>query len=234
MPKSGRAIVLSRRLIRYSPPAQAAKSLQTAKSERLFAPPRPKLHALPLRADKVSKVLWQAESKLTFGRLVLPVADRHEACCRWLFKLQGGTCQVEPCRKCRAGPRRLSLSRPLRLVVIGRSSGSLFSFPRCAILLPTVWDGLSAWGWSSESFAILRIFAHFQMVGLPMPHFRRGSEGAEPRPTVEANTTTAPKPRVCVGFPSPTAIPSPPRWIARARGAKRSRGDRPPSTKAPD
>jgi hypothetical protein len=54
---------------------------------------------------------------------------------------------------------------------------------------------------------------------------RRGSEGAEPRPTVEANTTTAPKPRVCVGVPSPTAIPRPPRWITQARGAKRSHGD---------
>jgi len=69
-----RAILLSRGPTGYSPPLQAAKSLQTAKSGRSIAPPWSKPRSLPLRADKVSKVRWQAESKLTFGRLVLPVA----------------------------------------------------------------------------------------------------------------------------------------------------------------
>lgn len=157
--------MLSRGLHRYSPPLQAAKSLQITKSGRSIAPTRTKPRSLPLRADKVSKVGWQPESKLTFGRLVLPVAIGMKPAAT-----SSSSCRGEPAKQSLAAPDRGDLTiAPVRLVVISPLVGLSCRFPRCAILLPTVWDGLSAWGWSNESFAILRIFAHFQMAGLPMP-----------------------------------------------------------------
>jgi len=44
----------------------------------------------------------------------------------------------------------------------------------------------------NHAFSILRIFAGFRMLGLPMPLLRRGSEGAEPQPEAKANDGKAP------------------------------------------